>query len=378
MDWTKHARGLAEQTTDPDSRWRHPVSEVARHLLVPKWWEPAEAGGWRLIDGMKDPDLWHSRAYGHQSMVTSVGGLHADHATPDDNPAGRPTSSATLTALVVKMLRHARIGDDHTLLDVGTGAGGLTAIASIRLGDRRVTSIDVDEYLTRAARDRLDEEMGLRPQFLTVDATGPIPGTYDRLVATVAARPIPASWLQALRPGGRLVTTIADTALILTAWKDRDGGATGVIERDWAGFMTTRHGPDYPPGLDGIFKTAREADGEHVAAYRYPVADIRNSWEIWSMLTITTPGIEIDFDERPGRRTAYLAHPDGSWARAEAERFEPPTVHQAGPRRLWDGLERIRNWHAVEGGLPLYGCPAKIDPDGRIHLSRGRWSATID
>ncbi len=196
-------------------------------------------------------------------------------------------------------------------------------------------------------------------------------------MATVAARPVPVSWLQVLRPGGRLVTTIADTALILTAWKDPDGGATGIVERDWAGFMTTRHGPGYPPGLDTVFETAREAEGEHVATYRYPVADIRDSWEVRSMLTITTPGIEIDFEQRPGRRTAYLAHPDGSWARAEAERFEPPTVHQSGPRRLWDDLERIRNRQAVEGGLPLYGCKARIDPNGTIHLNRGRWSATI-
>ncbi|MFJ7276993.1 hypothetical protein [Kitasatospora sp. NPDC098663] len=142
--------------------------------------------------------------------------------------------------------------------------------------------------------------------------------------------------------------------------------------------MTTRNGPTYLRGLHDLFKTAREADGDEVKAYRYPVADIRNNWEVWSMLTITTPGVEIDFEERPGKRVAYLVHPDGSWARAEAERYEPPTVHQSGPRRLWDDVERIRNWREVEGGLPLYGCNARIDPDGVIHLSRGRWSATID
>ncbi|KIQ65174.1 hypothetical protein TR51_14360 [Kitasatospora griseola] len=376
MSWTKCAEELAEQTTDPDSRWRGPVSEVARHLLVPKWWEPAEGGGWRLQVGERDPDLWFRRAYGHESVVTSVGGLHADHATPDDVPTGRPTSSATLTALIVKMLRHGRISNNHTLLDVGTGAGGLTAIASIRLGANRITSVDVDGYLSYAAKARLGE-IGLRPEFLTMDATGPIPGAYDRIVSTVSVRPVPASWLQALYRGGRLVTTIADTALILTAWKDEDGGATGVIERDWAGFMATRHGPNYPPGLRDLFTTARESEGEEVKTYRYPVADIREHWETWSMFTITTPGIEIDFEERPGRRTAYLVHPDGSWARAEAERFEPPTVHQSGPRRLWEDVERIRNWREVEGGLPLYGCKARIDPDGTIRLNRGGWSATI-
>ncbi|MFF0298336.1 50S ribosomal protein L11 methyltransferase [Kitasatospora sp. NPDC004614] len=376
MSWTKYAQELAEQTTDPDSRWRRPVSEVPRHLLMPRWWEPVEAGGWRLQVGAQDPELWFRRAYGSTSVVTSVGGLHADHAAPDDVPTGRATSSATLTELVVKMLRHARINAEHDLLDIGTGAGGLTAISCRRLGAEHVTSVDVDEYLTRAATDRL-AAMGLAPEFLTLDATGPIPGSYDRIVATVAARPVPVSWLKALRRGGRLVTTIADTALILTAWKDPGGGATGHVQRDWAGFMVTRHGPNYPAGPDHLFKIARESEGEEVRTYRYPVADIREHWETWSMLTITVPGIEIDFEERPGRRVAHLVHPDGSWARAEAERYEPPTVHQSGPRRLWNDLERIRNWREVEGGLPLFGCTARIDPDGVIHLSRGRWSETI-
>ncbi|MDH6578549.1 methyltransferase domain-containing protein [Kitasatospora sp. MAP5-34] len=376
MKWQQHAADLAERTTDPDSRWRNPVAGVPRHELVPKWWEPAEDGGWRLRSGKEDQELWFRRAYGGKSLVTSVGGLHADHAKPDDHPTGRATSSATLTALVVKMLRHGRINAGHDVLDIGTGAGGLTAIAARRLGDRHITTVDVDEYLTEAGRARL-AGMGLHPEFMTLDATGPVPGSYDRVIATVSARPVPVSWLRALKRGGRLVMTIADTALILTAWKTADGGAEGMVERDWAGFMTTRSGPTYPPGLEHLFKTAREGEGEEVKGFRYPVADIRNDWEVWSMLTVTVPGVEIDFEEKPGRRTAYLAHPDGSWARAEAERFEPPTVHQSGPRRLWSDLEGIRNWREVEGGLPLYGCNARISPDGVIHLSRGRWSAVI-
>ncbi|MER7850895.1 methyltransferase domain-containing protein [Kitasatospora sp. NPDC096077] len=377
IQWQGWAADLAAQTTDPDSRWRNPVSQVPRHLLIPKWWERNSDGGWELQVGEDDPDRWLNTAYGNDSVVTSVGGLHADHAEPGDQPTGETTSSATLTKLVVKMLRHGRINAGHDLLDIGTGAGGLTAIAARRLGQEHVTSVDVDKYLTVVASDRLGD-MGLYPTFHTVDATGPLPGDYDRIVATVSTRPVPVSWLQALRRGGRLVTTLADTALILTAWKDDSGGATGVIERDWAGFMTTRHGPKYPSKLEKVFQAARDEEGEEVSkTFRYPVADIRNAWEVWSMLTINIPGIQIDYEQTIHGRTAYLAHPDGSWARAEAYRFEPPTVHQSGPRRLWKELESIRNWREVEGGLPLYGCDAVITSDGAIHLSRGRWHAEI-
>ncbi|MEU1669935.1 methyltransferase domain-containing protein [Streptomyces sparsogenes] len=315
-------------------------------------------------------------AYSDVTAVTSVGPLHADHAEPGDRAGGRPTSSATLPSLVIRMLRHARLADGMDLLDVGTGAGGLTAYAARRLGDSHVMSVDVDPYLTEAARERL-ALMGLRPEFATLDATGPIPGEYDRIIATVSVRPLPASWLRALRPGGRLVTTIANTSLILTAWKGEDGGAVGQIERDWAGFMKTRNGPDYPPELNDLFTLARESDGEEVTSGRYPVLNVADAWEIRSMLEVTTPGVELDFEQHGAQRTAYLVHADGSWARASGHWTDSPTVHQGGPRRLWDALERIRHRLNVEGGLPLYGSRVEITPDGICHLSRGRWTATI-
>ncbi|MGP3999003.1 methyltransferase domain-containing protein [Streptomyces sp. 8N706] len=285
-----------------------------------------------------------------------------------------PTSSATHPGLVVRMLRHARLTDGMDLLDVGTGAGGLTAYSSYRLGAERVTSVDVDSYVTKAAAERLDR-IGQKPQFLTCDATGPLPAKYDRLISTVSVRPLPASWLTALRPGGRLVTTIANTSLILTAWKREDGGAVGQIERDWAGFMKARNGADYPPRL--WKKSFLDQDGE-VTTGRYPVLNVENAWELRSMLEISTPGVETHYEQQGKQRTAWLLHEDGSWARAAATWTDPPTVHQGGPRRLWDALERIRNRLNTEGGLPLYGSRVTITPDGVCHLTRGRWSAVID
>ncbi|MFJ5121013.1 methyltransferase domain-containing protein [Kitasatospora sp. NPDC088548] len=376
MNWQHHAAALAERATEPDSRWRAAVADTPRHTLLPNWWENGPEG-WTLHKGEDDPERWARVAYGNESAVTSVGGHHADHAEPGDHPTGLPTSSATLAALVVKMLRHGRINQGHDLLDIGTGAGGLTAYAALRLGSGHVTSVDVDPYLVDAARDRL-AALGLHPAFAAVDATGPLPGDHDRIVSTVGVRPVPASWLAALRKGGRLVTTIRDTALILTAWKTPDGGARGHIERDRAGFMGTRHGANYPPGPAELFRTAREAEGESITTGRYPVSDVREAWETWSFLSVSVPGIEYDFEERAGSRTAYLVHRDGSWARATAVRFEPPIVHQAGPQRLWTELERVRTRSLVEGGLPLYGADATVTPDGVIHLSRGPWSATID
>ncbi|MFI1017460.1 methyltransferase domain-containing protein [Streptomyces sp. NPDC020965] len=378
MDWEQPAERLARQVTDPDSRWRGPVAGVPRHELVPRWWERDEHGRWTLRVGTDAPAAWLAAAYADRSLITRVGTLHADHAQPDDHPEGSPTSSATLPSLVVSMLRHGRLGDGLELLDLGTGAGGLTAYAAYRLGPQNVTSLDVDPYLTSAAAERL-ARLGLHSRFLAADATREIPGTYDRIIATVGmpAGPGLRPLLGALREGGRLVTTLARTTMILTGWKQADGDVVGKIERDWAGFMLTRSDDDYPPPLAKLFALARDTDGEEVSTGRYPVVDVAEAWEVRSMLEVTTPGVELDYRVANGQRMACLVHPDGSWARASAEWTEPPTVHQSGPRRLWDTVERIRTWMLAEGGLPLYGARVRVAPDGVVHLARGQWEDTM-
>lgn len=336
---------------------------------------------WTLHDGPSDVPAWMRAAYGDQTLVTKVGPVHADLAEPGEQPIGRPTSSSTLPSLVLRMLRYGQIFDGADVLDVATGSGYSAAVLAQRLGDRHVASIDVDPYLTKVAAERLDS-IGLRPRVQTVDATGPVLGDFDRIVAMVAVRPIPASWLIALRPGGRLVTTIADTALILTADKCEPGGewaAIGRIERDWAMFMSTRTGADYPDRISAATLTAaREHDGERVWRGRFPVLNVPHAWELMSLLEITEPGIVHDYEEsEDGVRTAWMMHADGSWARAEATGDEPPVVHESGPRRLWDALDRLRAEWLSTGYFQLYGARAFIAHDGAILLARGGWRATI-
>ena len=375
MDWERHAAQLAAEITHPVSRWRDPVATVPRHLFVPRWWQN-QAGGWALQDGPADPDAWLRAAYADATLVTRVGRVHADQAS-EWTAVGAPTSSSTLPGLVVRMHRHAMLADDSQVLCV-TGSGYGTALLALRLGDRQVTSVDVDPYLVETARERLDA-IGLQPTMAVCDITGPLPGEYDRIVSTVSVRPIPTSWLAALRPGGRLVTTLANTGLIITADKTEDGGAVGRVEWDRAGFMATRHGEDYPDsGLDELVATVHDQVGEEVTTGRYPVLNVPQAWDIWSMLELQFPGIQHRYAEEDGdRRTAWMLHADGSWARASGVWDAPPQVHQGGPRRLWTALERIRRRLNLEGGLPVYGADVRIDPDGTCRLSQGQWQVTV-
>lgn len=372
MNWTHHAGRLAAQVTHPASRWRPVIPSIPRHVFVPRWWQMAD-DGWELRDGTTNVAAWMEAAYSDRSLVTQIGTLHADHATHRNWAAGRPTSSATLPGLLVQMYRHAYLHSGLDVLDVGTGSGYGAALLAARLGDEHVTSVDVDAYLTEAAAGRLND-IGLHPKVAAVDATRQLPGAYDRIIATVAVRPVPASWLAALRPGGRLVTTIAGTALILTADKVSDGGAEGRIEWDRAGFMTTRAGSDYPP----VPEHPADIEIGQTGQGRYPVVNIVEAWELWSMLgVILGPGVEHSYQEDGEQRTAWVWAPDGSWACATACGTHTPIVHQGGPRRLWDEVDRVRDRWLADGQLPVYGARARVDADGTIHLRRGGWEATI-
>ncbi|MEV0444557.1 class I SAM-dependent methyltransferase [Streptomyces spectabilis] len=272
------------------------------------------------------------------------------------------------------MLRHAHVYDGADLAMIGAGSGASTALAVHRLGEKHVTAVDVDPYLAEAATTRL-ASLGMSPQVVTGDATKPLPGDFDRVVSLVAL-PNLASALAALRPGGRLVTTLARMNVIVTATKGPDGGAQGVVEWDRAGFMSTRSGEDYPPGVGDVFAAVRDREGGEASKGRYPVLNVAEAWDVRAMLELSVPGIGTYYEERGEQRTAWLVHTDGSWARASATWIDPPTVHQDGPRRLWNALERIRHRLNAEGGLPIYGSHVHITPDGLCHFSRGTWSAT--
>ncbi|MFJ4007973.1 protein-L-isoaspartate(D-aspartate) O-methyltransferase [Streptomyces sp. NPDC090023] len=376
VDWKPYAAGLAAEVTHVGSFWWDAVGETPRHLLVPRWWTP-DAGRWMCVDGPADEEAWVKAAFADSTLVTRVGPNHADDTMPDGHAVGRPTSSSTLPSLVVAMLEHARVTPGDRVLDLATGSGYSAALACHLLGDELVTTMDVDPYLTEAAAERLDW-LGHRPQVVTGDAAGPLPGVFDRIVSMVSVPRIPASWLQALPAGGRLVTTIAGTGLIVTADKTPDGGASGRVEWDRAAFMATRTGSDYPELLADVFTTASEAEGD-VHLSPFPVLDVMRAWEVWSMLTLAAPGIEHRTGTGDdGSRMTWLLHPEGSWARARTAQGErTATVHQGGPRRLYTLLDDIR-WRWLERGeLPVYGAQVTITPEGETTLSRDGWTATF-
>ncbi|MFD4479493.1 methyltransferase domain-containing protein [Streptomyces sp. NPDC058471] len=390
MDWESAARRLAANTViRPESRWYQPLATTPRHVFVPRWWtRTTRSDGeelWELRDGASNTEVWLREVYADTTLVTRVGPLHADQAKAGQaltrERERRSTSSSTLPALVLMMYRAAWITDTSRLL-VTCGSGYGTALACARLGEEQVTSVDIDPYLVQAARKRL-AEAGQHPRVEVCDLTGDLPrGRYDRIISTVSVPTVPASWLEALAPGGRLVTTLANTGLVIVADKTPDGGAVGHVAPEAAGFMSARHGEDYDdtfPENSPVWQTAQNAEGQSITTSRYPLTYVPDTWDIRSTLELLAPGIDHrQHTAEDGSRTVYMLHADGSWARATAAgRRDSPTVHQGGPRRLWDHLDRIRTWLVVDGDLPIRGAKVTIAPDGAATFSRRGWTATI-
>lgn len=376
-DWTEAARKLADRVTAAAPEWHDSVSSTPRHQLVPRWWEPIP-DSYPFAWGLRtpQPDQPWAEVYADETLVTRVGAFHADRADLTDRPTGLPTSSSTLPGLIVRMLHLLDPDEQDQVLDVGTGSGYSAALLAHRLGDKQVTSIDVDRYLVDAARKRL-AGFGRTPRLEVADATGSLPDTaYDRIIATVSVRPIPPAWLEALRPGGKIVITIIGTSLLINAEKHRDGVARGRVQPDPATFMRTRREADYPARLDGVYDAARNQPGDETRQLTGPLPDLWDDWELRCLYELDTPDIENRSATRDdGTQLLWLLATDGSWARADSK---TKTVHQSGPRRLWDDLERVQARWTTAGRFPLHTMTVELTANRNALTSPdGNWTLDL-
>lgn len=59
--------------------------------------------------------------------------------------------------------------------------------------------------------------------------------------------------------------------------------------------------PGYPPPLWERNEAARDGDGKQVTRGWYPVLNVMEAWELWSMITVLVPGVEHYYREEDGR-----------------------------------------------------------------------------
>ncbi|MER5746777.1 methyltransferase domain-containing protein [Streptomyces sp. NPDC002225] len=376
------ADALARDGAIRTPAWSQAFRRVPRHLFVPRWYvqERNERGisVWREShDAATDDGL--AAAYRDETLVTA---LDPDTAERVDATAwtGVPTSSSTLPRLMAGMLEDLGVGDGHRVLEIGTGTGYNAALLCHRLGDRLVTSVDIDPAVVDTARDRL-AVAGFAPRLVPGDGVrGNLTGDrFDRIIATCSVPAVPAAWIGQSRPGTLLVTDIAlgvEGGLVRLE-VDEQGRALG--------HFTTTGGRFMPARTDARTYAAprrpRPAAETGARRSRVTAADLRAHYAFRLVLAFHLPGAEIVHHlDGAGVMALQVQGPDGSWARTPLAGDDTGTVTQGGDPGLWSRVEDAWRWWNGAGrpAHDRFGYAREADGTARVwHIPDGtRWNVT--
>lgn len=301
--------------TSPE--WRDAFAEVPRHVFVPIFYRqtPTEQ---RAVTA-DSPAEWLEGVYRDELLVI--------------RPDAR--SSSTVPGLMALMLEALAVEDGQKVLEIGTGSGYNAALLSHRLGDHNVATMDIDPELVAEAKDRLDA-IGYRPTLGVGDglAGWPAGALYDRIIATCAPASVPDSWLDQIRPGGRIVVPISTGVAVLDVTGPQD--ASGPFLPGGAYFMPLRAG-ERPPDVGATIQAVRAStESGHKTDTS---ADVWFNDEFSFLRAAAAPGVR--FLAKLDNGAAVFTHADGSWASVSES-----VVVQSGPRRLWDLVENAhRTWN---------------------------------
>ncbi|MGW4893030.1 methyltransferase domain-containing protein [Kitasatospora sp. NPDC004240] len=359
-----YAQLLAELTEAGalGAEWRGAFERAPRSAFIPDtvWTPDSDAPtGYRRITRADHPADWWTLVNANGVVVTQV-----DDGT-DDGP-GTATSSASMPSLVASMLRHLDVSDGHAVLDIGTGTGWTSALLCSRLGDERVTTIEVDPAVAAEAADRLTKA-GFFPTRAVGDGlTGwPSGVPYDRVHSTAAVQRVPLAWLEQTRPGGVIVTPwgtpYANAGLLRLVVGERGDPSHGRFVGD-VSFMWMRAQRPHRvtgPASAPEYRSASPMDPD------LALEDVNAAFAIG----VQVPGVRYEHlwdDADPhGTYRMQLSDGAGSWASVRYSGWDAEdAVHQTGPRRLWAEITAARLWWLEEGKPDLCRFGVTIAPDG--------------
>ncbi|MFC7331328.1 methyltransferase domain-containing protein [Marinactinospora rubrisoli] len=344
------ARALTVKGAIQDEVWHRAVLAVDRDAFVPDtvWVPDDDEPGWERPVTRGDPEFDPLLA-GDWALVTQV-----DDGKPS-GPDGRgrvPSSSLSQPSLVVAMLQALDVADGMRVLEIGTGTGYNTALLCERLGADRVTSVEVDPAVAGQAAANL-RAAGYKPHLVVGDGAVGVPGRapFDRVIATVAAKRVPMTWITQTRPGGVIVTPWGpgfDSAALLRLTVSGDGSARGRMVGD-APFMwlrDQRFGAE--PWHVHVDEDSPDAVAGTVLVNPRVVTDRHPGWRV--VLGQLAPGLGYaSFDADPentaaaGEASVYVYDRAGSWALGEYTPAGPPyESRRAGPRDLWSEIAAAR------------------------------------
>lgn len=352
----------AGHLTDPG--WIDAFAAVPREVFAPRYFTFADGGGHTAVD-RSDPG-WLERIYQDRVLPVQLDGDPAAwQRARDGDPAtdAVPTCSLSQPSLTATMLEALDVQDGHHVLEVGAGTGYNAALLAHRLGDQRVTTIDIDPDLTATAAQHL-VTAGYAPRVVTGDGSlgAPERAPFDRIIATCSLPRIPAEWLAQTRPGGVLLTNLyrdLHGGPIVRLTVQPDGSATGPVLTETGGYMPVRTYPQ--ANTSALLRTAvRGEDGDTRAThFAYDPAD-ELPWHL--LADVLMPGVtQLTIAPTGGEPLTWLLHADGSWA---VQYTQSGTVEQRGPRNLWDDLEAAHDTWTAAGKPTRDRLGVTVTPEG--------------
>ncbi|RAY15359.1 protein-L-isoaspartate(D-aspartate) O-methyltransferase [Actinomadura craniellae] len=311
---------------------RKALHAVPRQMFVPPVALVSPLGEDYLIDEGRDPAAWLDAAYSDDPIVTQI----EDGAVPLEGGKGDFTSSCSAPSTVVALLELLQAERGHRVLEIGTGTGWTAGLLCELVGEKYVTSVEIDPQVAdRAARNL--REAGRSPRLVVGDGVkgSPEGAPYDRVHVTCGVREVPYAWVEQTRPGGVAVLPYSpgfgyshELRLVVMP----DGTALGRFPGH-ASYMMLRsqRKPDLDFGDAEASRSVTRTDPRTIG-YASPGADLAMSAALGDVFS---QGHEED-----GVYTLWLWSPSGSWAtaihRPDQQEYE---IRQAGDRRLWEETE---------------------------------------
>lgn len=297
-------RSLIAERAVRDPAWRAAFREVPRELFVPYYFTSTGAGPQRRWRDDPDPgarELWREGAYEDVPLAIRL-------------RDGELLSSSSQPSLMATMLEALRVGDGMSVLEVGTGSGWNAGLLSHRVGQQRVTTIDIDPEITEAARVHL-AEAGYRPTVITGDGARGYPrrAPYDRVIATCALPRLPWPWVAQSAVGGRILAPLATGLITLDV---RAGGiAEGHFLATPAFFVPLRGeswAEEVSPHTSGVPVSAAASDSfRFLRALSAGALEPAEAYELWR--EEGHPGRErFGMTVTEGGQWAWLDHPGGA------------------------------------------------------------------
>ncbi|APU15712.1 MULTISPECIES: methyltransferase domain-containing protein [Actinoalloteichus] len=331
--------------------WRAQLT-VPRAPFIPQvvWVDDPATGDFRAVSRNDDEPRWQALVDVDEPIVTQVD----DGATAPGDAGRQPSSSCSQPSLVAAMLTTLDVHAGHRVLEIGAGTGWNAALLSARTGAAgHVVSVEVDPAVAEGARRAL-AEIGATPSVVTGDGTrGYAPDApYDRVVCTASVRAIPRAWLEQTRPGGVILApwgtdygSDALTRLVV----DEAGGASGRCGRGLSFMRIRQQRRDFlEPSRSAMATAATSQTTRRGRELFEMVAFAEAAFTIG--LRVPSCYLTVEDLDADHRRIELHDVRSASWARVGLVRgADPWTVHQLGPRRLWDEVDAAYAWWCAAG-----------------------------